>query len=95
MMRVASSVAAFDAVSFGDLTLVAYSLDAAATQRAGDTMSEIAAPVCIGGRVLGVLDAISTQPDAFTSQDLELLSAIADTLALAIAYAELSQRQSG
>jgi len=34
MMRVASSVAAFDAVSFGDLTLVAYSGDRT-TRRSG------------------------------------------------------------
>jgi GAF domain-containing protein len=75
--------------------IIAQAASTAQVQRAGDTMSEIAAPVCIGGRVLGVLDAVSAEPDTFTSEDLELLSAVADTLALAIAYAELSQRQSG
>jgi len=43
--------------------------------------------------VLGVLDSKSAQPDAFTDQDLELLSAVADTLAMAVAYVELAPRQ--
>jgi len=55
--------------------------------------SEIAAPIHIGQRVLGVLGSKSAQPDAFTDQDLELLSAVADTLAMAVAYVELAPRQ--
>jgi GAF domain-containing protein len=54
--------------------------------------SEMAAPICIGQHLLGVLYAHSAQPETFANEDLELLSAVADTLAMAAAYAELSQR---
>jgi GAF domain-containing protein len=63
------------------------------TQRAAAPASEMAAPICIGQHLLGVLAAYSRQPGAFTDEDLELLSAVADTLAMAAAYAELSQRR--
>ena len=61
-------------------------------QRVTLPVSEMAAPICIGQQLLGVLSAHSTQPDTFTDKDSELLSAVADTLAMAAAYAELSQR---
>ena len=63
------------------------------TQRAAAPASEMAAPICIGQHLLGVLAAYSWQPGAFTDEDLELLSAVADTLAMSAAYAELSQRR--
>ena len=63
------------------------------TQRAAAPASEMAAPICIGQHLLGVLAVYSRQPGAFTDEDLELLSAVADTLAMAAAYAELSQRR--
>jgi GAF domain-containing protein len=63
------------------------------TQRAAAPASEMAAPICIGQHLLGVLAAYSRQPGAFADEDLALLSAVADTLAMAAAYAELSQRR--
>lgn len=75
--------------------IIAQAASTGQAQRADDTISEIAVPICMGGRVLGALDAAGTQPDAFTNQDLELLAAVADTLAMAVAYAELSRRQAG
>lgn len=63
------------------------------TQRGTAPASEMAAPICISQRLFGVLAAYSRQPDAFTDEDLELLSAVAGTLAMAAAYAELSQRR--
>ena len=64
-------------------------------QRVTLSVSEMAALICIGQQLLGVLSAHSTQPDTFTDKDSELLSAVADTLAMAAAYAELSQRRAG
>lgn len=64
-------------------------------QRAASPASEMAAPICIGQHLLGALSVHSAQPDAFTDEDSELLSAVADTLAMAAAYAELSQRCGG
>jgi GAF domain-containing protein len=62
-------------------------------QRVASPASEMAAPIRIGQHLLGVLYVHNAQPEAFTEEDLELLSAVADTLAMAAAYAELSQRQ--
>ena len=62
-------------------------------QRAAAPASEMAAPIRIGQHLLGVLAAYSGQPGAFTDEDLELLSAVAGTLAMAAAYAELAQRR--
>ena len=52
----------------------------------------MAAPICIGERVLGVIGVHNPEPDCFSAEDLELLSSVADTLAMAVAYAELSKR---
>jgi len=61
-------------------------------QQTREGAAVMAAPIHIGQRVLGVVGAYSKQPDCFTDEDLELFSSIADTLAMAAAYAELSQR---
>ena len=76
----------------GAVNRAAFSLRA---QRAASPASEMAAPICIGQHLLGALSVHSAQPDAFTDEDSELLSAVADTLAMAAAYAELSQRCGG
>jgi len=62
-------------------------------QSAAAPASEMATPICIGQHLLGALAAYSRQPGAFADEDLALLSAVADTLAMAAAYAELSQRR--
>jgi PAS domain S-box-containing protein/putative nucleotidyltransferase with HDIG domain len=46
--------------------------------------SEICAPLRVGTRILGVLDAESAQPGAFTERDLETLTTLAGLLATAI-----------
>jgi GAF domain-containing protein len=51
--------------------------------------SELAVPVQVEGRVLGVLNAESVQPDAFGDADLELLTILADQAALALENARL------
>jgi GAF domain-containing protein len=62
----------------------------------GDSGSELAVPIRIGGRVLGVINVESLQPNAFTEYDLRLLQTLADQVAVTIhnvrLYAE-AQRQ--
>jgi PAS domain S-box-containing protein len=54
-----------------------------------DTQSEVAIPLKVGGKVLGVIDIQSTQPQAFTSDDLSVLQSLADQVAVAINNASL------
>lgn len=52
------------------------------------THSEIALPLRYEGRVLGVLDAQSDEPNAFGQDDVEVLSTLADQVAAAINNAQ-------
>lgn len=54
-----------------------------------ETKSELAVPVRIGGKVLGVLDIESTEVDAFGEADLFTAQTLADQLAVAIENARL------
>ncbi|HJW90003.1 MAG TPA: GAF domain-containing protein [Anaerolineales bacterium] len=54
-----------------------------------ETRSELAVPLKVRGRVIGVLDVQSNQAGAFTSEDTEVLQILADQLALAIENARL------
>ena len=56
------------------------------------TRSEMALPLRAGGRILGVLDIQSTQPNAFTPEDVTTLRIVADQLAVALDNARLLQR---
>jgi len=49
-----------------------------------DTQSEVAIPLKVGGRVLGVIDIQSKQVQAFTPDDLSVLQSLADQVAVAI-----------
>ncbi|PWB78031.1 MAG: hypothetical protein C3F07_01600 [Anaerolineales bacterium] len=49
-----------------------------------ETRSEMALPLSIGGRVIGVLDVQSTHPNAFAEEDVATLSTLADQIAIAI-----------
>lgn len=53
------------------------------------TRSEIALPLKIAGRVIGVLDVQSSQPNAFSESDIEVLSVLADQVGIAIENARL------
>ncbi len=57
----------------------------------GETMSELAVPVRMGGRVLGVLDIESTEVDGFDEADVFTAQTLADQLAVAIDNARLYQ----
>ena len=50
--------------------------------------SELAVPLRAGGRLLGVLDAHCTEPDAFDEQDVHTFRSIADTIALSLLNAQ-------
>jgi GAF domain-containing protein/HAMP domain-containing protein len=53
------------------------------------TRSEVGLPLVSRGEIIGVLDVQSTQPSAFSKEDLEILQLLADQVALAIDNARL------
>ena len=53
------------------------------------TRSEIALPLFYGGRIYGALDVQSTEPDAFSEQDISALRVLADQVSMAISNAIL------
>jgi signal transduction histidine kinase len=61
------------------------------TRNDGVRTWELAVPVRLEGRILGVLTARSTRPDAFEEDDLPRLARIADQLAVVIERARLAE----
>lgn len=58
-----------------------------------ETRSEIALPLTrIGSRPIGVLDVQSTEPNAFGAEDIQILSTLAEQVALAIENARLFEQ---
>jgi GAF domain-containing protein len=53
------------------------------------TRSEMALPLVIGGQVLGALDVQSTEPQAFSEEDISTLQILAEQIAVAIQNANL------
>lgn len=54
-----------------------------------DTMSELTIPIKVENKVLGVLDIQHTPPGRLSRRDLQLMSAVADQLAVALQKASL------
>lgn len=54
-----------------------------------ETRSEIALPLSVGGRLIGALDVQSTHTNAFTRDDISVLTTLADQIAIAIENARL------
>jgi len=54
-----------------------------------ETRSEMALPLRVGGNVIGALDVQSKQSNAFTEEDIAILSTLADQVAIAIENARL------
>jgi GAF domain-containing protein/HAMP domain-containing protein len=54
-----------------------------------DTRSEMALPLRSGGKIIGALDVQSTESGAFTNDDIQTLSLLADQVSLAIENARL------
>ena len=59
-----------------------------------DTQSEMTVPIRIGSHILGVFDIQSTERDAFSEDDLGLIQALADTVAIALRNATLFANES-
>lgn len=57
-----------------------------------DTRSELALPLLARGEVVGALDVQSTEPEAFSDQDITVLQTLADQVAVAISNARLFQQ---
>ena len=57
-----------------------------------DTRSEMALPLIARGQIIGVLDVQSTQPGAFTENDTNTLSILADQVAIAIQNVRLFEQ---
>jgi len=57
-----------------------------------DTRSEIALPLRARGEIIGALDVQSMEPEAFTEEDVAMLQALADQVAMAISNARLFQQ---
>jgi GAF domain-containing protein len=54
-----------------------------------DTRSEMALPLRVGTTIVGALDVQSTEPNAFSEDDVEVLSILADVVSVAIENARL------
>lgn len=54
-----------------------------------ETCSELALPLRVSGRVIGALDVQSTETNAFSQEDMLVLSTLADQIAIAIENARL------
>ncbi len=54
-----------------------------------DTKSEMALPLKLGDRVIGALDVQSVESNAFSTEDIELFSTLADQIAIAINNSQL------
>jgi GAF domain-containing protein/HAMP domain-containing protein len=57
-----------------------------------DTRSEIALPLRARGEIIGALDVQSTEPEAFSDEDVAVLQTLADQVAMAISNARLFQQ---
>jgi len=57
-----------------------------------NTRSEIALPLRVGENVIGVLDVQSTEPNAFSEEDVNILSALSDQVSIAIQNARQNER---
>jgi GAF domain-containing protein len=51
--------------------------------------SEMALPLMVGSRIIGVIDVQSTEPAAFSDEDLDVMRTLADQVAIAIENARL------
>lgn len=56
-----------------------------------NTRSEIALPLKVSGQVVGALDVQSTEPNAFSQEDINILSALADQVSAALENTRLHE----
>lgn len=60
-----------------------------------NTRAEMALPLMIGAQIIGALDVQSTQAGAFTEEDVNILSTMADQLSVALVRLRLYNRAQG
>lgn len=58
------------------------------------TRSEMAVPLSVGEQIIGALDVQSTLPDAFTEEDIQLFTILADQVAIGIYNSQLNAEMS-
>ncbi len=58
-----------------------------------NSRSALVAPLVVAGRVLGVFDVRADTPNAFTADDLQVVQALADSLAIAVRNARLFENE--
>src|SRR5690606_24076061 len=56
-----------------------------------NTRSEMALPLRVGETVIGVLDVQSTEPNAFSQEDIAILTTLADQVSIAIQNARQNE----
>lgn len=56
------------------------------------TRSEMALPLIISGEVIGALDVQSTEPNAFSNEDVEILTTLSEQVSIAIQNARLYEQ---
>jgi len=56
------------------------------------TRSEVALPLQVRGKIIGALDVQSTEPEAFSDEDVAVLQTLADQVAVTISNARLFQQ---
>lgn len=61
--------------------------------RLAEFLSEVALPLTVGDRLIGVLVCLSRRPDAFSGADFEILQTLADQAAVAIESCRLFEQQ--
>src|SRR5690606_11597997 len=59
------------------------------------TRSELAIPMLLGNRLLGIFDLQSTSPDRFGEEDLRTLNSLAEQIAVAVRNAQLFSEVGG
>ena len=59
----------------------------------GDTRAEVALPMLIGSRLIGVLDLQSAQKDRFSDGDMRIMQTLAEQIAIALDNAHMFQQQ--
>lgn len=90
-LRIGSTSILGRAAESGSMTL-SHSAGAASGRHGNllpDTRAQLAIPLHVGDRVIGVLDVHSKVADSFSTEQMEILQAMADQVALAIENARL------
>ncbi len=81
-----------DVAQYGMARVVLDVDDEEATFDLSGTRSEVALPLRIGSEIIGVLDVQSQEPEAFGDEEVRVLQALADQVAVAIDNARLFRR---